>query len=41
LHPFRCIADLRVVIVGALAFLPALTLGAGAEHFAMQAGLLF
>jgi len=30
-----------IVIVGGLTFLPALTLGPVAEHFAMQAGLLF
>jgi K+-transporting ATPase ATPase A chain len=30
-----------IVIVGGLAFLPALTLGPVAEHLAMQAGLLF
>ena len=30
-----------IVIVGGLTFLPALTLGPVAEHFAMEAGLLF
>jgi potassium-transporting ATPase potassium-binding subunit len=30
-----------IAIVGGLTFLPALTLGPAAEHFAMQAGLLF
>ena len=30
-----------IAIVGGLTFLPALTLGPVAEHFAMQAGLLF
>ena len=30
-----------IVIVGGLTLLPALTLGPVAEHFAMQAGLLF
>ena len=30
-----------IVIVGGLTFLPALTLGPVAEHFAMTAGLLF
>jgi K+-transporting ATPase ATPase A chain len=30
-----------IVIVGGLTFLPALTPGPVAEHFAMQAGLLF
>jgi K+-transporting ATPase ATPase A chain len=35
------VALLNGVIVGGLTFLPALTLGPVAEHFAMQAGLLF
>jgi K+-transporting ATPase ATPase A chain len=30
-----------IVIVGGLTFLPALTLGPVAEHFAMEAGLFF
>jgi K+-transporting ATPase ATPase A chain len=30
-----------IVIVGGITFLPALTLGPVAEHFAMTAGLLF
>jgi K+-transporting ATPase ATPase A chain len=30
-----------IAIGGGLTFLPALTLGPAAEHFAMQAGLLF
>jgi K+-transporting ATPase ATPase A chain len=35
------IALLIGVIVGGITFLPALTLGPVAEHFAMTAGLLF
>ena len=38
---FIALLTVVIVIVGELTFLPALTLGPAAEHFAMQAGLLF